>query len=241
MMILEWAMRLAVLDDDRELCAQVATVMRGAGHNCFEFYQGEALRRALRRESFDLLVMDWELPDVSGVELLAWARENLNPSPPVIMLTGRTGDDDIVKGLDTGADDYVTKPLVPAVLRARVEALLRRRYGASEEPKVEEFGDHRFDPLTMTVTFRGEPVTLTAKEFGLALVLFRNLNRPLSRAYIMETVWGRNPDIPSRTLDAHVSQIRGRLGLRPENGLRLASVYSFGYRLERLEGVVEVR
>ncbi len=75
-------MRLAVLDDDRELCAQVATIMRGAGHNCFELYQGEALRRALRRESFDLVVMDWELPDVSGVELLAWTRANLAPPPP---------------------------------------------------------------------------------------------------------------------------------------------------------------
>lgn len=234
-------MRLAVLDDDKELCAQVAMLMRGAGHNCFEFHQGEALRRALRRESFDLLVMDWELPDISGVELLAWVKENLNPPPPVIMLTGRTGEADIVKGLDVGADDYVTKPLVPSVLRARVEALLRRSYGAGEQPKIEEFGDHKFDPLQMTVTFKGDPITLTAKEFGLALVLFRNLNRPLSRAYIMETVWGRNPDIPSRTLDAHVSQIRGRLGMRPENGLRLASVYSFGYRLESLEGIVDAR
>jgi DNA-binding response OmpR family regulator len=227
-------MRLAVLDDDRELCAQVVNILRDAGHVCFHYHEGEALRRALRRESFDLLVVDWELPDVSGVELIGWAKANLSPAPPVIMLTGRTGDEDIVHGLDTGADDYVTKPLVPSVLRARVEALLRRSYGTNDQPKVEEFGDHRFDPLTMTVTFRGDPITLTAKEFGLALVLFRNLNRPLSRAYIMETVWGRNPDIPSRTLDAHVSQIRGRLGLRPENGLRLASVYSFGYRLERL-------
>ncbi|WP_416907743.1 MAG: response regulator transcription factor [Polymorphobacter sp.] len=232
-------MRLAVLDDDKELCGQVAMLLRDAGHTCFEYHQGEALRRALRRESFDLLVMDWELPDVSGVELVGWAKENLSPAPPVIMLTGRTGEEDIVKGLDVGADDYVTKPLVPSVLKARVEALLRRSYGASDEPKVEEFGEHRFDPLTMTVTWRGDPITLTAKEFGLALVFFRNLNRPLSRAYIMETVWGRNPDIPSRTLDAHVSQIRGRLGLRPENGLRLASVYSFGYRLERLEAIVE--
>ena len=126
-------MRLAVLDDDKELCAQVATVMRGAGHNCFEFHQGEALRRALRRESFDLLVMDWELPDVSGVELLAWARDNLNPSPPVIMLTGRTWDTDIVKGLDTGADDYVTKPFSPAEVIARLRAVLRRSRPATAE------------------------------------------------------------------------------------------------------------
>lgn len=231
-------MRLAILDDDRELCAQVASLMRSGGHSCFEFHSGEALRRALRRESFDLLLLDWELPDLSGVDLLAWARSHLPAPPPVIMMTGRTDDGDIVQGLDVGADDYVTKPVVPAVLKARVDAVLRRSYGPVTTPRVESFGDHVFDPLAMTVTVRGTPVDVTAKEFGLALLLFRNLNRPLSRAHIMETVWGRNPDIPSRTLDAHVSQIRGRLGLRPEHGLRLASVYSFGYRLEAIDGAL---
>ena len=233
-------MRLAILDDDRELCAQVATVMRSAGHSCFEFHSGEALRRALRRESYDLLLLDWELPDLSGVDLLAWARANLPSPPPVIMMTGRTDDGDIVHGLDTGADDYVTKPVQTSVLKARVDAVLRRAYGAVSAPRVENFGDLVFDPIAMTVSVRGTSVDVTAKEFGLALLLFRNLNRPLSRAHIMETVWGRNPEIPSRTLDAHVSQIRGRLGLRPEHGLRLASVYSFGYRLESIDqGVTE--
>lgn len=233
-------MRLAILDDDRELCAHVASLMRSNGHSCFEFHSGEALRRALRRESYDLLLLDWELPDLSGIELLAWARSNLPSPPPVIMLTARTGDGDIVEGLGIGADDYVTKPVQPAVLKARVDALLRRSYGHAGAPRAESFGDHQFDPMAMTVTVRGDAVDVTAKEFGLALLLFRNMNRPLSRAHIMESVWGRNPEIPSRTLDAHVSQIRGRLGLRPEHGLRLASVYSFGYRLESIDsGPVE--
>lgn len=230
-------MRLAVLDDDRALCAHVASALRGAGHSCFEFYSGEALRRALRRESFDLLILDWELPDLSGIDLLAWVRSTLPSPPPVIMLTGRSDDSDIVSGLDTGADDYVTKPVQLPVLKARVEALLRRSYGEVGAPKVESFGDHVFDPMAKTISVRGEPIDVTAKEYGLALQLFRNLNRPLSRSHLMESVWGRNPDIPSRTLDAHVSQIRNRLGLRPENGLRLASVYSFGYRLETLESM----
>ena len=234
-------MRLAILDDDRELCAQLATVMRSAGHSCFEFHSGEGLRRALRRESYDLLLLDWDLPDLSGVNLLAWARSSLPSPPPVIMLTERADDSDVVHGLDTGADDYVDKPVQPAVLRSHVEALLRRSYGERGAPGIETFGDHVFDPIAMTVTVRSAPVDLTAKEFGLALLLFRNLNRPLSRAHIMETVWGRNPEAHSRTLDAHVSQVRGRLGLRPEHGLRLASVYSFGYRLERLDPALAAR
>lgn len=230
-------MRLAILDDDREMCADVAASMRAAGHACYEFHSGEALRRALRRESYDLLLLDWEVPDLSGIDLLAWARATLPSPPPVIMMTGRSSDGDIIHGLDIGADDYVTKPIDAGVLRSRVEALLRRSYGRATAPRVEAFGDLVFDPMAMTVTVRGAPVELTAKEFGLALLLFRNLNRPLSRSHIMETVWGRNPEIPSRTLDAHVSQIRGRLGLRPEHGLRLASVYSFGYRLEQVAAV----
>lgn len=228
-------MRLAILDDDRELCAQVASVMRNAGHACYEFHSGEALRRALRRESYDLLLLDSELPDLSGADLLAWARSTLPTPPPVIMLTGRAGDGDNGHGTHIGADDYVTKPVNTGVLTARVEAVLRRSYRHATAPRIENFGDHVFDPLGMTVTVRGTEVDVTAKEFGLALLLFRNINRPLSRAHIMEAVWGRSPDIPSRTLDAHVSQIRGRLGLRPENGLRLASVYSFGYRLEQID------
>lgn len=224
-------MRLAILDDDRALCARIATLMRSAGHSCFEFYSGETLRRALRRESYDLLLLDWDLPDLSGVDLLAWLRATLPAPPPVIMLVDRDG----AGGPATGADDHVTKPIDLKLLPARVDAVLRRGQGGATTPQVEAFGDHVFDPLAMTVTVRDAPIEVTAKEFGLALLLFRNLNRPLSRGHIMETVWGRSPDTPSRTLDAHVSQIRGRLGLRPENGLRLASVYSFGYRLEAID------
>lgn len=201
--------------------------MRTAGHHCFEFHSGEMLRRALRRESYDLLILDSDTPDLSGVDLLGWMRSTLPAPPPVIMLTGDAG-----AGIDCGADDTVAKPVELLLLKQRVDAALLRCYGETGTPRIERFGDHVFDPVAKVVKVRGDAVEVTAKEFGLALQLFRNLNRPLSRSHLMELVWGRNPDMPSRTLDAHVSQIRGRLGLKPENGLRLASVYSFGYRLE---------
>jgi DNA-binding response OmpR family regulator len=100
---------------------------------------------------------------------------------------------------------------------------------------VEQFGAHVFDPLTSTVRINGDRVALTAKEFGLALLFFRHLDRPLSREFIMNSVWGRMPVEGSRTLDAHVSQIRRRLRLIPRQGFRLASVYGYGYRLERTD------
>lgn len=225
-----FAMRLAVLDDDRALCADIAARLRRAGHGCFEFYSGETLRRALRRESFDLLVVDWNVPDISGAALLAWARANLPSPPPVIMLV----DGNAPPGVADGADEQLLKSADLGQIETRVMATLHRAYGGRAlAARIETFGDHVFDQVAMTVTVGGRPVALTAKEFGLALLLFRNLGRPLSRGHIMESVWGRMPDVPTRTLDAHVSQVRKRLGLRPEHGFRLSSVYGFGYLLER--------
>lgn len=228
-------MRVAILDDDSVLGAQVSRLMAEAGHTTREFRAGKQMLKELRQNSYDLLLLDWSLPDTSGLDVLKWVRENMDPSPPVIMITARVDEADIVTGLTNGADDYVTKPIQSDVLKARVEAVLRRAYGGQNRKTVEVYGEHSFDLQSRTLTWRGEPVAVTAKEFALALLLFRNLQRPLSRSYIMEAVWGHGPDILSRTLDAHISQIRNRLGLRPENGLRLSSVYSFGYRLERLD------
>ena len=135
-------------------------------------------------------MLDWSLPDTSGLEVLKWVKENLDSSPPVVMITSRTDEADIVTGLTEGADDYVTKPIQDDVLKARVEAVLRRAYGGQARKSVEVYGEHAFDVETRSVTVRGEPVVLTAKEFSLALLLFRNLQRPLSRSYIMEAVGG---------------------------------------------------
>jgi len=124
--------------------------------------------------------------------------------------------------------------VVDPVLSARIEALLRRSYGDQSERPIETFGSYVFDRQAGTVMVDGEPVVTTSKEFSLALLLFRNLNRALSRSHIMESVWGHSPDLVTRTLDAHISKIRVGLSLRPERGWRLSSVYSFGYRLEQI-------
>ena len=141
-----------------------------------------------------------------------------------------------VRGLATGADDYVVKPFEESVLVARVSALLRRTYQVDtpDSGKEELFGA-TFDHGLYTVTLHGREVVLTSKEFGLALILFRNMHRAMSRTHLLEAVWGRNPELPTRTLDVHVSRLRTRLGLRPEHGYRLTPVHSFGYRLEVIE------
>ena len=188
----------------------------------------------LRRESYDMLVIDWQVPDLDGAAVLHWAREKLAPNLPVLFMTSRSGEDDIVAGLAAGADDYMIKPIRRGELVARVQALLRRAYPNQNAVEQLQFGNYVFEVRTARLTVNGVPVELTQKEFDLALLFFRNLGRPLSRAYILEAVWARDIEIPSRTMDTHVSRVRTKLQLRPDNGFRLAPVYSYGYRLEQI-------
>jgi DNA-binding response OmpR family regulator len=229
-------MRIAVLDDDRSQTDLVSQVLTSAGHLCHAFNSGKEMLNQLRRESFDMLIIDWQVPDLSGAEVLRWAREKLSENLPVLFMTSRSGEDDIVTGLAAGADDYMIKPIRRGELVARVQALLRRAYPTQNAVEQIQFNQYVFEPRTSRLTNTGEPVELTQKEFDLALLFFRNLGRPLSRAYILEAVWSRDVDIPSRTMDTHVSRVRSKLQLRPENGFRLAPVYSYGYRLEQVSG-----
>ena len=228
-------MRVAVLEDDEAQAQLIVRTLMSAGHACVTFSTGRALLMKLRSEPFDLLMLDWNGSDPPAIEIAAWARAHLAPTPPILMVTARSDAEDIVEGLNAGADDFLVKPIAGPALLARVHAVLRRAYPAELGSRVETFGQIAFDPLNLTVDLGGrDHVQLTAKEFTLALLFFRNLHRALGRAYLLETVWGRNPDLATRTLDAHVSRIRNKLGLRPENGFKLAPVYSYGYRLERV-------
>lgn len=228
-------MKIATLDDDRVQLDLILDTIAEAGFEGSGFSRANALLSALRRETFDLLILDWQLPDKSGVEVVRWAQKNLTPPPPILLVTSRSDDADVVEGLGAGADDFLTKPVSKAVLQARIHALLRRAYGAPEAQAAETHGHVTLDPSTGTATANGQAVAMTAKEFAVALILLRNLNRALSRSYLLDSIWGSDPDLNSRTLDMHISRVRSKLNLRPDAGFRLAPVYSYGYRLERLE------
>ncbi|QSR19074.1 response regulator transcription factor [Novosphingobium sp. KA1] len=226
-------MRIAILEDDLALAGYVEKSLLASGNSCTTFADGQALVQNLHRETFDMLILDWNVPGMSGLEVLAWMRANLDTPPPALMLTSRSAEEDIVTGLLAGADDYVIKPVSPSVLLARVTAVARRAYPEPVSP-VETFGQFRFDSRRETAEFQGRAIALTAKEFALAILLFRNRNRALSRAYLLETIWGVKPGLPTRTLDAHISNVRTKLTLRPANGFKLTPIYSYGYRLEDL-------
>jgi DNA-binding response OmpR family regulator len=226
-------MRIAVLDDDPAQTAFVHETMSAAGHVCHTFSEGRALVQQLHRQTFDLLILDWLVPDLSGEEVLRWVRSTLSERVPVIFMTSRGRESDIVSMLNTGADDYVVKP---------VTANVRRTYQLNTVAVKATFGDFEFDLNAKQVHVGQRLVSLTQKEFELALLLFQHLNRPLSRAHIVDMIWKQTVDIPTRTMDTHVSMLRSKLGLRPENGYRLAPIYGYGYRLEQIgDDVVETR
>lgn len=229
-----YPMRIAVLEDDGALAEHVSSTLEGAGHGVQCFGDGKALLARLKRETFDMLVLDWNVPDVAGIDVLRWARQHLDGPLPILFLTSRTEEADIVEALDLGADDYVAKPVRGGELVSRVNALLRRSYPAPAKD-VERFDSHVFDHRSCTAAVNGENVALTPKEFELGLLLFRNIDRALSRSYVMDAIWGHDPDLMTRTLDVHISRVREKLKLRPALGYKLVPVYSYGYRLEKID------
>jgi DNA-binding response OmpR family regulator len=188
----------------------------------------------LRKDSFDMLILDWHVSDLSGSEVLRRAKEKMSAQTPMMFLTNSSAEDDIVAGINAGADDYMIKPLRRGELVARVQALLRRAYPTQNGAEQLQFGPYIFETRPGRLLMDGAVIDVTHKEFYLALLFFRNIGRPLSRAYIHEAVWIRETVVPSRTMDTHVSRVRNKLQLRPENGFRLVPVYSYGYRLEKL-------
>lgn len=227
-------MRIAVVDEDEASLAFLTGVLEQEGHICVAFQRSLDMPRALQGDAFDLLMLDWNMPDLSAMDIMAWTKDSLEPSPAIIMLTSRSDKDDIAAALNAGADDFIVKPESAAVIAARVEAVGRRASGAGPmEARIETYGPYIFNRIDETVTLHGEPVAVTSKEFALARLFFANPHKPLSRRYLMETVWKSAAELSTRTLDMHVSRIRTKLQLRSDNGYRLQTVFGYGYRLER--------
>jgi DNA-binding response OmpR family regulator len=227
-------MRIAVLDNDRSQADLICQVLSSAGHTCQTYDSGKDMLAHLRKDSFDMLILDWQVGDLSASEVLRRAKEKMSAQTPMMFLTSSSAEDDIVAGINAGADDYMIKPLRRGELVARVQALLRRAYPTQNGAEQLQFGPYIFETRPGRLLMDGAVIDVTHKEFYLALLFFRNIGRPLSRAYIHEAVWIRETVVPSRTMDTHVSRVRNKLQLRPENGFRLVPVYSYGYRLEKL-------
>lgn len=224
-------MRIAVLDSDKALADQICASLEAVGHSCHAFQ--EDVPEQSRQDGFDLLILDPHEKKANMRDAINIARAWLPAQAPILLLTERADEGGIVAALDAGASDYLVKPVRFGELVTRTQILLKRAYPDLAAGEQLQFGAYTFEPTSGRATLAGKRLILTQKEFELALLFFRHLGRPLSRAYIQEAIWSHDPDFASRTIDTHVSRVRTKLGLRPENGYRLAPVYSYGYQLEQ--------
>ena len=225
-------MLIAILEDDSEVCAVMEKWLRDAGHDVAVFVTGAQLLAHQSLREFDVFLLDWVVPGMTGFDVLKLLKTQFHVVAPVLFSTIRDAEIDVVSALDAGADDYLVKPVRHHELLARINAVTRRVSDASIGTSEEVFGAFRFDPSGRQAYCGDKVVELTSKEFELALFLFKNAGKLISREAIANVVWGRSVSELSRTIDTHVSRIRKKLDLAPENGYRLQPVYNAGYRLE---------
>jgi len=223
---------IAVVEDDLAFASEMEEFLGAAGYTVSSYDSSQKFLAALRQSECDLLIVDWSIPDLSGIEVLEYIRK-FHPDMPAIMLTARAENIDIVRGLEAGADDYVAKPVDPAVLAQRIKSLLRRSKG--EVKNVSEnviLGRYLLRPSTSTIYLGDEEIVVPKREFDMAMLFFTNPNRLLSRQYLAATLWGKVVDYQSRTIDTHVARLRKNLKLAHTSGISLNALYGFGYTLQ---------
>lgn len=231
-------MRIALLEDEHEQAQNVQAILAERGYECDSFPTAQSFLSSVLHRSYDLLILDWQIPDGTGVEVLESVRAQLNWPIPVIFLTQRDSESDIVRALDAGADDYLIKPPRAAELLARINALSRRTSPESDK-EVLNYGPFEVNTQLRVIKLHDQALVLTDKDFDLTLFLFQNQGRLLTREMLLERVWGLTRDINTRTVDTHMSRLRRRLGLNPDNGFRIKTIYQRGYRLEAIKATAD--
>jgi DNA-binding response OmpR family regulator len=225
---------IGLLEDDADQAALVGQWLEDSGYKVRLFRTAAEFRRRQGTATIDLLLLDWMLPDTAGIDVLGWIRTSANARLPVIFLTARNEEEDLVRALSDGGDDYVVKPAKPRELIARIDALLRRHGINGEHGGEIDLPPYRLDPQRRRVSVNGRDIELTQREFDLASFLFRRQGRIVARDALLENVWNLSAAVSTRTVDTHVSRLRKKLDLNGENGWRLAAIYQHGYRLEQV-------
>lgn len=229
-------MRIGILEDDATQIELYSLWLATAHHQC-SFYQTVAsFVTALATEKFDLLLVDRLLPDGSGDTALRWIRDNLGWEIPVIFVTGNNSEADIVAGLRMGADDYVLKPPNYFELIARIDGWARRVKAPAQV--LLKYGPYEVQQQNREILLNGNAIELTQKEYELACYMFQHPGRLLSRVHLLEAIWGLQAEIDTRTVDTHVSRLRRKLAIGPENGWEIISIYGYGYRMEVVQSKV---
>ncbi|WP_231937866.1 response regulator transcription factor [Burkholderia lata] len=226
-------MDVLYLEDDTTYVDLVTSILGKAGYNVHSVANGHQAVRHLESSVVDLLILDWEVPGMTGFEVLKWTRERIGGALPILFLTIRAEEHEILSAINAGADDYMVKPVNHFELLARINALLRRAYhGGDIRHDTLDIGAYRVDTRAREIWVNGTPVKLTPREFDLAVLLFSNFGRIMPRDALIRSLWGRDMAGSSRSLDTHIYRLRTKLAIQPSNGVRLCAVYTLGYRIE---------
>jgi DNA-binding response OmpR family regulator len=224
---------ILIVEDEQDIASLIKHTLERSGDADAQIVaSGDAALTAVSKRAPDLIILDLNLPVISGLEVCRIIRSRADvPNVPIIMLTARTTEDDLVSGFENGADDYVTKPFSLRELSARVRAALRR--GASGEPRQPRpHGTYTGERLTadfeaVSIAVDGAPVRLTRREFELLRYLVQNKNRVVSRDRLLERVWGYERFVETRSVDVHVGRLRTKLR---DAGRQIETVIGLGYR-----------
>jgi two-component system phosphate regulon response regulator PhoB len=221
--------QILIVEDEAAIREMVGFAMRRAGYDLSEAATGHEAQTQVTEKMPDIILMDWMLPDVSGVELIRrFKRDEITKAIPIIMLTARSSEDDKVYGLDSGADDYLTKPFSPKELVARIRAVLRRGDGSPEE-EVISIGSLQLNGGSHRVSAGDNEIHMGPTEYRLLKFFMTHQDRVYTRAQLLDHVWGRNAYVEDRTVDVHVLRLRKLL--RPHNFHRMIqTVRGSGYR-----------
>ncbi|MDZ4141093.1 MAG: phosphate regulon transcriptional regulator PhoB [Methylotenera sp.] len=221
---------ILVVEDEPAIQELLALNITQAGHNAMRALSAEIAQNLMRETIPDLILLDWMLPGISGLEFARKLKsDSLTKNIPIIMLTARGDEYDKVRGLEVGADDYVTKPFSPRELNARIKAVLRRRAPQMTDDPIEVAG-LRLDPTTHRVTGNEKTIELGPTEFRLLHFFMTNAERVHTRSQLLDKVWGDRVFVEDRTVDVHIRRLRNALSLSGHEDL-VQTVRGAGYRL----------
>jgi DNA-binding response OmpR family regulator len=224
-------MWILIVEDDQKLARQLQKGLEEQGHSATLAFDGHEGLRAAQAEPFDVFVLDVMLPGIDGFSLVRRLRATGSPTP-ILLLTARDTAEDIVTGLDAGADDYLTKPFSFKVLTARLRALSRRK---QVEPSTElHIADLALDPAAHEVKRAGVLIPLTPREFKFLELLLRNSGRVLTRSRLIEAVWGNERDVENNTVDVFIRQLRTKIE-PPGSSKLIHTIRGIGYTLREEE------
>ena len=221
---------ILIVDDDKDLSFIISDMLESYGYNVTTAETGERAFELLTDNTYHLILLDINLPDTTGLELCKELRQV--SQVPVIFASARTSEDDRVTGFDIGGDDYLPKPYSMKELLSRVNALIRRTYGFSEQEKIVSFGDVTVNLTARSVVKNGKAVSLSLREFDLLSYLCEHKNTAIPKDKLISEVWGAFSSVEPSTLTVHIRWLREKLEQEPANPQFIKTVYKIGYILE---------